>query len=123
VSLFSGQSADPPSDDFIMRNSLDAEEIAVGWWPGYERYPRAAFYAYAHPAPDALATATISPASARWDATLRLFLLDWEDVRAEPNPHGAALEFALSVVRQACTACGWDPALSASAEGHPPPVA
>ena len=34
VSLFSGASAQPPSDGFIPRNSMDAQEIAVGWWPG-----------------------------------------------------------------------------------------
>ena len=34
VSLFSGLPADPPSDDFIMRNSMDSQEVAVGWWPG-----------------------------------------------------------------------------------------
>ena len=52
VSLFSGQPAEPPSQDFIMRNAMDAQEVAVGWWPGDARYPKAAFYAYAHPAPD-----------------------------------------------------------------------
>ena len=34
VSLFSGRSAEPPSTDFIMRNAMDAQEIAIGWWPG-----------------------------------------------------------------------------------------
>ena len=34
VSLFSGAPADPSSDDFIMRNAMDAQEVAVGWWPG-----------------------------------------------------------------------------------------
>ena len=52
VSLFSGQPADPPSADFIMRNAMDAQEVAVGWWPGDGRYGKAAFYAYAHPAPE-----------------------------------------------------------------------
>jgi hypothetical protein len=33
VSLFSGVPAEPPSGDFIMRNAMDAQEIAVGWWP------------------------------------------------------------------------------------------
>jgi hypothetical protein len=42
VSLFSGQPADPPSADFIMRNAMDAQEVAVGWWPGDGRYGRAA---------------------------------------------------------------------------------
>src|SRR5436190_14731231 len=53
VSLFSGAPAQPPSDDFIMRNAMDAQEVAVGWWPGDERYDKAAFYAYAHPPVDA----------------------------------------------------------------------
>ena len=51
VSLFSGSPAEPPSSDFIMRNAMDSQEVAVGWWPGDPRYPSAAFYAYAHPAP------------------------------------------------------------------------
>ena len=34
TNLFSGRPADPPSDDFIMRNAMDAQEVAVGWWPG-----------------------------------------------------------------------------------------
>ena len=34
VSLFSGLPAEPPSDDFIMRNSMDSQEVEVGWWPG-----------------------------------------------------------------------------------------
>ena len=56
VSLFSGEPAEPPSQDFIMRNAMDSQEVAVGWWPGDARYGRAAFYAYAHPAPDDFAT-------------------------------------------------------------------
>src|SRR5262249_54529943 len=61
VNLFSGQRADPPSDDFIMRNAMDAQEVAVGWWPGDARYGEAAFYAYAHPAPSGFAGADLSP--------------------------------------------------------------
>ncbi len=30
VSLFSGLPAEPPSDDFIMRNAMDAQQVAVG---------------------------------------------------------------------------------------------
>src|ERR1039457_1187770 len=123
VNLFSGQPADPPSDDFIMRNAMDAQEVAIGWWPGDARYGRAAFYAYAHPAPEGFADATLSPAAARWEAALGEYILDWDDVRAAPNPHAVALEFARSAFRHACAACEWDPALEASAEGTPPPVA
>jgi hypothetical protein len=123
VSLFSGRPAEPSSADFIMRNAGDAQQIEVGWWPGDPRYPRAAFFAYAYPAPKAFATATLSPAAARWDTGLGEFVLDWDDARASPDPHRAALEFGRSAVRHACTVCGWDPALAASAQGEPPPIA
>jgi hypothetical protein len=123
VNLFSGSPADPPSGDFIMRNAMDAQEVAVGWWPGDGRYGKAAFYAYAHPAPAAFATATLSPAAAYWNAELGEYILDWDEVCASPDPHQAGVEFARSAFRHACAVCDWDPALSASAEGKPPPVA
>jgi hypothetical protein len=122
VSLFSGLPADPPAEDFITRNAMDAQEVAVGWWPGDARYPRAAFYAYAHPAPAGFAAATLSPAAARWEATLGEYVLDWDDARAAPDPHRAALDFARSAFQHACLVCDWDAALAASAEGVPPPV-
>jgi hypothetical protein len=122
VSLFSGLPADPPSDNFIMRNAMDAQEVAIGWWPGDSRYDKAAFYAYAHPAPEGFSDATLSPDAARWEAALGEFILDWDDVRTSPDPRVAALEFARSVFRHACAVCAWDPTLSASADGTPPPV-
>jgi hypothetical protein len=123
VNLFSGLAADPPSQDFIMRNAMDAQEVAVGWWPGDARYAKAAFYAYAHPAPDGFAGATLCPVAARWEPELGEYVLDWDDVRASPDPRALALEFARSAFRHACLVCEWDPALAATAEGKPPPVA
>ena len=122
VSLFSGLPAEPPSDDFIMRNAMDAQEVAVGWWPGDARYGRAAFYAYAHPAPAGFDRLTLSPPAARWDSALGEYVLDWDDVRTAADPHATALEFARSAFRHACAVCGWDTGLAASAEGTPPPV-
>jgi hypothetical protein len=122
VNLFSGAAADPPAEDFITRNSMDSEEVAIGWWPGEPKYPKAAFYGYAHPAPPGFGEAELDPAAARWDADLGLFLLDWEDVVAADDPHAEALSFARSVFRHSCAACGWDRELAASAEGTPPPV-
>lgn len=122
VSLFSGQPAEPPSSDFIMRNAMDSQEIAVGWWPGDQRRPVAAFYAYAHPRPDGYADGTLSPAAARWDESLGEYILDWDDVRGGADPHQAGLEFARSAFRHACATCGWDDALTASGDGRPPPV-
>ena len=123
VNLFSGLPASPPSDDFIMRNAMDAQEVAVGWWPGDGRYPKAAFYAYAHPAPQGFADATLEPSAARWDGALGEYVLDWDDVVATADPHATALRFARSAFRHACAVCEWDLELAGSAEGEPPPVA
>jgi hypothetical protein len=122
VSLFSGQAVDPPSNDFIMRNSANAQQIEIGWWPGDARHPYAAFYAFAFPAADGLDSATPSPPAAHWDPELKEYLLDWDDVRTESDPHQAALDFGQSIIGHACTVCDWDPALAASARGIPPPV-
>ena len=122
VSLFSGRSAEPPSDDFIMRNAMDAQEVAVGWWPGDTRYGKAAFYAYAHPAPPGFAGAALAPGAARWEAGLGEYILDWDDVRSAADPQATALEFARSAFRHACTVCDWDPVLAASSDSNPPPV-
>lgn len=122
VSLFSGESADPPSGDFIPRNSMDSEEVAVGWWPGDPSYGKAAFYAYAHPTPPGFADLELDPPAARWDDERGYYVLDWDDVRKSASPHAFALEFARSVFQHACTACGWDETLAESAKGTPPPV-
>jgi hypothetical protein len=125
VSLFSGLSAQPPSDDFIMRNAMDAQEVAVGWWPGDARYPKAAFYAYAHPAPPGFGQLPMSSpgqAGGRWDAALGEYVLDWDDVRSAADPHATALGFTRAAFRHACLVCGWDPALAATADSTPPPV-
>ncbi|HEY3612166.1 MAG TPA: DUF5996 family protein [Gaiellales bacterium] len=122
VSLFSGEPAEPPASDFITRNAMDAEEVAVGWWPGMEQYPKAAFYAYAHPAPAGFADASLAPAAAHWDPALGEFILDWDDIRGERDPFASALAFARSAVLHACDVCGWDAPLTASAAGETPPV-
>jgi len=101
---------------------MDAQEVAVGWWPGDPRYGKAAFYAYAHPAPDSFPGAQLSPASARWDQSLGEYVLDWDDVTSSSDPHRAALDFAHSAFSHACEVCQWDPALPASTQGSPPPL-
>jgi hypothetical protein len=122
VSLFSGLPAEPPSNDFIMRNAMDAQEVAVGWWPGDPRYGKAAFYAYAHPAPEGFAGASLAVPQARWDVALGEYILDWDDVRLSVDPRAVAVEFARTAFRHACAVCAWDHALAATADGVPPPM-
>jgi hypothetical protein len=122
VTLYSGAPADPPGDGFITRNSSDAEQVVVGWWPGDASHPDAAFYAIAFPPPPGFADATLSPADARWDENLGEFILDWHDVCMASSPRAAAVAFAHSAFRHASLACGWSTDLLGSTEGCPPPV-
>ena len=122
VNFFSGRPADPPSDDFIMRNGGDAQQIEIGWWPGDPNHAQAAFFAFAYPPPDGFGDSDLSPAAGRWDAKLGEYVLDWDDIRESPDPPAAAVEFGRAAFRHACTVCEWDPALAATAEGVPPPI-
>ena len=96
---------------------------AVGWWPGDQRYGESAFYAYMYPKPDGYVPMDPERTAARWDAALGEYVLDWKEVRTARDPAAAVVQFALSVFRHACASCDWDPALAASADGSPPPVA
>jgi hypothetical protein len=120
VNLFSGRAADPPSDGFIARNSADAEQLAVGWWPGDGRYPRPAFFAYVFPSPPGIREAEASPGE--WNDGLGEHLLDWHAARATPDPPASTLTFLRGFARQAFALSGWDGTLVASLDGHPPPV-
>jgi Family of unknown function (DUF5996) len=122
VSLFSGRPAEPPSNDFIMRNAGDAQQVEIGWWPGDGRHPRAAFFAFATPAPETFAGAAVAPSAARWDANLGEYLLEWDDVVNSGEPFTTAVDFGRSVTLHACAVCDWDPVLAGSAHGDPPPV-
>ena len=85
------------------------------------RYPNAAFYAYAYPAPAGFAAGTLSPPEARWENDLGEFILDWDDVRVSPSPREYALEFARSAVRHACAyAAGTPSCRSASTRSRRP---
>jgi len=123
VSLFSGDPATPPSEDFIMRNAMDSQEVAVGWWTGDPKHDGAAFYGYAHPAQPGFSEADLGVPGARWDGDLGEYVLEWSDVVAAADPFGLAVAFCRSVFAHACSTCGWDADLAASVKGTPPPVA
>jgi len=59
-----------------------------------------------------MASETLSPAAAHWDSELGEYILNWDDIRNEADPHQAAVDFGLTAIRHACVACGWDPALA-----------
>jgi hypothetical protein len=94
--------------DVISRVGGDSEQVEVGFWPGSERYPRPAFFAYTFPKPAGLENARIGPEAARWNADMGEYLLDYDDVRASHDPRAAILEFAESTYAAGADLSRWD---------------
>ncbi len=115
---FNGKSATPPNyGGRIMEYGEDAENFAVGFWPGTDQSPYAAFYTYMSPAPANIANAQIQPATARFDTAMGEFILPYDDVRQAPSPTEAIATFLQSTYEASALLAGWD---RQSLEGHVP---
>lgn len=107
VTRFSGRPAPPVEGaDSITQEAYSHEVNSCGFWPGDRRYPNAAFYAYASPAPAGLENAPVHPG--HWDAQLREFLLPYEDARTSDSPDQAVLDFCQSTYEAGAGLAGWD---------------
>jgi hypothetical protein len=114
VTRFSGRPADPPDGaGVITRGSADAEQICGGFWPGFQRFPQAAFFSYTYPKPQGIEQVTIQPAGAGWNADLGEFALLYEDVRKSPSPRDQILRFLESTYAAGARLRDWDPNLVA----------
>ncbi|MDF0487039.1 DUF5996 family protein [Sphingomonas sp. H39-1-10] len=111
---FSGRAAPrhpggvPGLPDAVTCEAYSHEEASVGFWPGSDAYPTAAFYAYAYPSPPGYAAAAVAPEAAAWDATLGEFILPYEAVRTAPDPQAAILAFCHSTYDAAADLAHWD---------------
>ena len=75
VTLFSGRRfPERPDVPRFFREDTTYEEISCGFWPGDERFPAPAFFAYTSPAPPGLPTAAIRPEEAFYNHELGEFL-------------------------------------------------
>jgi hypothetical protein len=126
VTRFSGRPAPrhpggiPNLPDEITREAYSHEVSSAGFWPGGaggEGGPF--FYSYAYPTPAGFADAPVRPEAARFDAVLGEFLLDYEAVRAAPDPDAALLAFLESTYAAAADLAGWDRSALECALGRP----
>ncbi len=85
-----------------------SEDVSLGYWPGSESYPKAAFYAYSLPAPEGYYQSSIDPEGAHYDEQLGEFVLEYEAVRTMLDPQQAILEFAQSTYESAANLANWD---------------
>jgi Family of unknown function (DUF5996) len=96
-----------PDAGTIARFGGTAEQICAGWWPGDQRTPQPAFYAYAWPKPTGVERASIRPAGAAWDTTIGEFLLPYAAVQASADPRATILEFLRSTYDVGAKLLGW----------------
>ena len=109
LGLFSGRRApERPGADHIMREAMSHEEISCGFWPGDERFPAPAFYAYTYPEPPGLSSAAIRPEQAFYSHDMGEFLLRYDDVRTASSPEQALLAFFQSTYETGSTLGKWD---------------
>lgn len=109
VTRFSGRRApDQPNADVMTREGYSHEVISFGFWPGDRKFRNAAFYSYTAPSPEGFANEKLRPQSARWNAQLGVFVLDYEDVRTAPAPEAAILDFCNSAYEAGARLAKWD---------------
>jgi len=98
----------PGLPDAVTCEAYSHEESSVGFWPGSDAYPHAAFYAYAYPAPAGYAEARVEPSEAAYSTEMGEFLLPYEAVRTAADPDAALLAFCRSTYDAAADLGGWD---------------
>lgn len=114
VTRFSGRPAPahpggvPHVGDWVMREAYSHEVSSAGFWAGDARFPEAAFYSYAYPAPAGYAAAAVRPAAGRHDPSLGEFVLPYAAVRSAPDPSSEVLAFLQSTYEAAADLGKWD---------------
>ena len=127
---FSGRSAPPHPGgapnlgNWVMQEAYSHECSSIGFWPGGAAIPEAVFYAYAYPEPEGFRDYPIAPGAARYDETMREFVLPYESVRTSASPDDALLAFAQTTYAAAADLARWDRASlerrgSSGDPGHP----
>jgi hypothetical protein len=111
---FSGRPAPPHPGgapnlaDWVMREAYSHELSSAGFWPGDDRCPEPAFYAYAYPEPAGFKTTAVRPGEAFYSDTLGEFILPYEAVRSAADPDRAILDFLQSTYEAAAVRGRWD---------------
>jgi hypothetical protein len=92
----------------VTRDAYSHEVSSCGFWPGGAPAPYPLFYSYAYPEPDGFARAPLQPAEARYDSSLREFILPYDAVREADDPDEKLLAFLQSSYEAAANLAHWD---------------
>ncbi len=109
---FSGKKADPPHlkgvMGKIMKYSENEENFTFGFWPGDQKFPSPAFYAYIYPAPKGSETIRTGPSISYFNKQLSLDILPYEEVRKTKNPEKEIMNFLTTTYNENAKLAGWD---------------
>jgi hypothetical protein len=113
---FSGRAAPrhaggvPGLPDRVAVESYSHECASAGFWPGNRGGPveDAAFYAYAYPEPAGFSDAKLGAPGARYDATLKEWVLPYEAVRRARDGSALLRDFVSGAYAAAAGLASWD---------------
>lgn len=106
---FSGKYVEAPSgSDLIYRVAMDAEQSAVGFWPGDDKDPEPLYFAYTYPKPPGIDKIKLKPDAAYWSNERAEFFLRYHDVRESSDPASELLKFCQSAYVAGADLAGWD---------------
>jgi hypothetical protein len=91
----------------VMQEAYSHEVSSAGFWPGGPGID-ASFYSYAYPEPAGFEASPVRPSQARYDETLREFILPYEAVRTAKDPDATLLAFLTSTYEAAADTANWD---------------
>ena len=92
----------------MTREAYSHEVSSAGFWAGGEQFPHPIYYSYAYPEPPGFANAPVQPAAARYDGTLKEFVLPYDEVRSALSPEAVLLEFLQTTYEAAAMQGEWD---------------
>src|SRR5215211_745007 len=105
--VFAGPTMNVPA--WVMREGYSKELTSAGFWPGgLYGVNEPVFYSYAYPEPAGYSEDTVEPEDARYDTTLREFVLPYDAVRNAPFPEKTLLQFLQSTYEAAANSGKWD---------------
>jgi hypothetical protein len=108
VTRFNGRKAPTrPGADSIQAEAYSHEVISAGFWPGNGGYGRAAFYSYAAPTPEGL-NKTVLRGLGTFNQKIGEFLLDYSEVREQPDPAKTVMTFLQETYSAAADLAEWD---------------
>ncbi|MGN6239036.1 MAG: DUF5996 family protein [Cellulosimicrobium cellulans] len=107
LTLFNGRPFHQPDDvEPIYRYAENAENLAVGYWPGDPTTHADQVYAYAYPQPPGVTDLDLAPGY--WDPGLREAVLPCGVLRDAADPDAVLLAFFERSYRELATAAAWD---------------